>query len=81
MCHAAKSLSFNKPTVQTRKKMNIKLEITLLEVIIPLSNMTSRPRAEIIEPMERDLSVWIDACVRNTKSTTSVTSENKKEKL
>lgn len=58
--NVAKSLNLNEATIRTIKKNEHKIRTAVSAGSSIFANMTARPRAPIIEKMEKLLSIWID---------------------
>lgn len=62
--NVAKSLNLNEATIRTIKKNENKIRTAVSAGSSIFANMTARPRAPIIEKMEKILSIWIEESTR-----------------
>lgn len=58
----ARNLNLNEATIRTIQKSEQKIRASVVSGCSISSNMVSRPRAPIIEKMEKALNIWIDDC-------------------
>lgn len=63
--YVAKTLDLNEATIRTIQKNEHKIRASIAAGCSISANLTSRPRAPIIEKMEKALSIWIDDCSKN----------------
>ncbi|CAK9822349.1 Tigger transposable element-derived protein 1 [Anthophora retusa] len=62
VAYVARTLDLNEATIRTIQKSEQKIRASIAAGCSTSANMTARPRAPIIEKMEKDLVNWIDEC-------------------
>lgn len=62
--YVARSLNLNEATIRTIRKNEQKIRTAIAIGSSISANMTARPRAPIIQKMEKVLGIWIDYCCK-----------------